>query len=185
LINEQNVVGWFQGRMEWGPRALGNRSILADARNPENQSKVNLKIKFRESFRPFAPAVIAEKSNDYFELDQSSPYMLLTAQVREDRRHIPAVTHVDGSARLQTVSKEQNPLFYELLNEFDRQTGCPVVINTSMNVRGEPIVCSPHDAFKCFIRTEMDYLVMGSYLLSKADFTARPEGMVFEEFELD
>ena len=185
FINEQNVVGWFQGRMEWGPRALGNRSILADARNPENQSKVNLKIKFRESFRPFAPAVIAEKSNDYFELDQSSPYMLLTAQVREDRRHIPAVTHVDGSARLQTVSKEQNPLFYELLNEFDRQTGCPVVINTSMNVRGEPIVCSPHDAFKCFIRTEMDYLVMGSYLLSKADFTARPEGMVFEEFELD
>jgi carbamoyltransferase len=185
LINEQNVVGWFQGRMEWGPRALGNRSILADARNPENQSKVNLKIKFRESFRPFAPAVLAEKSNDYFELDQPSPYMLLTAQVREDRRHIPAVTHVDGSARLQTVSKEQNPLFYELLNEFDRQTGCPVVINTSMNVRGEPIVCSPHDAFKCFIRTEMDYLVVGSYLLCKADFTARPEGMTFEEFELD
>jgi carbamoyltransferase len=185
LINEQNVVGWFQGRMEWGPRALGNRSILADARNPENQSKVNLKIKFRESFRPFAPAVIAEKLHDYFELDQPSPYMLLTAQVREDRRRIPAVTHVDGSARFQTVSKEQNPLFYELLNEFDRQTGCPVVINTSMNVRGEPIVCSPHDAFKCFIRTEMDYLVMGSYLLSKADFTARPEGMTFEEFELD
>ena len=109
-------------------------------------------------------------------------YMLLTAQVREDRRRIPAVTHVDGSARLQTVSKEQNPLFYELLNEFDRQTGCPVVINTSMNVRGEPIVCSPHDAFKCFIRTEMDYLVVGSYLLCKADFTARPEGMTFEEF---
>lgn len=186
LIAEQNVIGWFQGRMEWGPRSLGNRSILADARNPENQTKVNLKIKFRESFRPFAPSVLLERSPEYFELDVPSPYMLLTAQVREEKRHIPSVTHVDGSARLQTVSRGENPLYYDLLKEFDRQTGCPVVINTSFNVRGEPIVCTPHDAYKCFMRTNMDYLIMGSYMLDKKEF--RPSQLKEEEleqFELD
>lgn len=185
LIGEQNVVGWFQGRMEWGPRALGNRSILADARNPENQSKVNLKIKFRESFRPFAPAVLLERSSEYFEIDRPSPYMLLTAQVRAEKRHIPAVTHVDGSARLQTVERKDNPLFYDLIGEFDRQTGCPLLINTSFNVRGEPIVCTPHDAFKCFMRTKMDYLVMGSYLLDKKQMPEDAGQLFREQFELD
>ena len=185
LIAEQNVVGWFQGRMEWGPRALGNRSILADARNPENQSKVNLKIKFRESFRPFAPAVLADRSHEYFDLDCPSPFMLLTAQVREEKRHIPAVTHVDGSARLQTVDRSENPLFYDLIAEFDRQTGCPVLINTSFNVRGEPIVCSPHDAFKCFMRTDIDYLIMGSMLLDKRNMDSLRSEYPREEFALD
>ncbi|OGU26249.1 MAG: hypothetical protein A2X66_09135 [Ignavibacteria bacterium GWA2_54_16] len=185
LIGDQKVVGWFQGRMEWGPRSLGNRSILADARNPENQSKVNLKIKFRESFRPSAPSVLAERSNEYFKIDVPSPYMLLTAQVREGKRHIPSVTHVDGSARLQTVARDENALFYDLIREFDRQTGCPVIINTSMNVRGEPIVCTPHDAFKCFMRTDMDNLVMGSYLVDKANMSLDIGEMLKEEFEPD
>lgn len=185
LIAEQHVVGWFQGRMEWGPRALGNRSILADARNPENQSRVNLKIKFRESFRPFAPAVLMERSAEYFDLDRPSPYMLLTAQVREEKRHIPSVTHVDGSARLQTVAREENPMFYDLIREFERQTGCPVLINTSFNVRGEPIVCTPHDAFKCFMRTDMDFLVMGSAVLDKKKMSADVKELSKEEFVLD
>ena len=167
LIADQRVVGWFQGRMEFGPRALGNRSILGDPRNPENKDRINLKIKFRESFRPFAPSVLEEKAKEYFELDVPSPYMLLTAQVRPDRRTIPAVTHVDGSARIQTVSREQNPLFYDLLAEFERQTGCPVLINTSFNVRGEPIVCTPEDALSCFFRTRMDDLVIGPFHLAK------------------
>ncbi len=185
LIADQNVIGWFQGRMEWGPRALGNRSILADARNPENRAKVNLKIKFRESFRPFAPAVLLERAPEYFELDQPSPYMLLTAQVREDRRQIPAVTHVDGSARLQTVDRDENELFHDLLREFERQTGCPVLINTSFNVRGEPIVCTPHDAFKCFMRTDMDFLVMGGAVLDKKQMSADVIEFSKEEFVLD
>jgi carbamoyltransferase len=167
LIADQNVVGWFQGRMEFGPRALGNRSILADARNPENKDVVNLKIKFRESFRPFAPSILAERCSEYFELDCDSPYMLLVAQVRPDKREIPSVTHVDGSARIQSVSREMNPLYYDLIREFDRQTGCPVIINTSFNVRGEPIVCTPHDAYLCFMRTRMDYLVMDNFVLDK------------------
>jgi len=167
LIADQQVVGWFQGRMEFGPRALGNRSILADARNPENRDRVNLKIKFRESFRPFAPAVLADRVGDYFELSEPSPFMLLVAQVRPDRRTIPSVTHVDGSARVQTVEKESNPLFYDLIAEFDRLTGTPVIINTSFNVRGEPIVCSPADAYRCFVTTGMDYLVLGNCLLDK------------------
>jgi carbamoyltransferase len=167
LIAEQNVVGWFQGRMEFGPRALGNRSILADARNPENKDVVNLKIKFRESFRPFAPSVLQEKASEYFELDCESPYMLIVAQVREDKRTIPSVTHLDGSARVQTVKEEDNPLYYDLIREFNRQTGCPVIINTSFNVRGEPIVCTPHDAFLCFMRTNMDFLVMDRFVLDK------------------
>ena len=185
LIAEQHVIGWFQGRMEWGPRALGNRSILADARNPENQSRVNLKIKFRESFRPFAPAVLMERSAEYFDFDRPSPYMLLTAQVREEKRHIPSVTHVDGSARLQTVAREENPMFYDLIREFERQTGCPVLINTSFNVRGEPIVCTPHDAFKCFMRTDMDFLVMGNTVVDKKKMSEDVKEFSKEEFALD
>ncbi len=168
LISDQNVVGWFQGRMEYGPRALGSRSILADARNPENWQRVNLKIKFRESFRPFAPAILEERLSDFFEFDRPSPYMLFVAPVKSSRRiEVPAVTHVDGSARLQTISRDQHELFYDLLAEFERQTGCPLVINTSFNIRGEPIVCSPADAYACFANTEMDFLAMGSYLIDK------------------
>ncbi|MEE9288758.1 MAG: carbamoyltransferase [Bacteroidota bacterium] len=186
LIAEQNVVGWFQGRMEWGPRALGSRSILADARNPDNQSRVNLKIKFRESFRPFAPSVLTERATEYFEIGVPSPYMLLTSQVRPEKRHIPSVTHVDGSARLQTVNRDDNPLYYELIREFDRQTGCPVIINTSLNVRGEPIVCTPHEAFKCFMRTKMDFLILGSFMVAKKDLVDREGDMRWvEQFELD
>lgn len=186
LIAEQNVIGWFQGRMEFGPRALGNRSILADARNPENQSRVNLKIKFRESFRPFAPSVLEDYCGEYFEIDCNSPYMLLTAQVREDRRVIPSVTHLDGSARIQTVSREDNPLYYNLIEEFRRQTGTPVIINTSFNVRGEPIVCTPEDAFRCFMRTDMDYLILDRFLLDKRGQKPFERDTDWQkEFELD
>jgi carbamoyltransferase len=167
LINGNNAIGWFQGKMEFGPRALGNRSIIADARNKENWQKVNLKIKFRENFRPFAPTILEEKSADYFDLNCSSPYMLLVAQVKKD--NVPAVIHVDNSARIQTINKEQNERYYELLNEFYKSSGCPVIINTSFNVRGEPIVESPKNAFECFINTHMDYLVMGNYLISKKE----------------
>jgi carbamoyltransferase len=186
LIDEQQVVGWFQGRMEFGPRALGNRSILADARNPRNKDIVNLKIKFRESFRPFAPAVLMDRVGEYFELDCPSPYMLLVAQVRPERRVVPSVTHVDGSARIQTVTREENPLFYDLIAEFDRRTGCPVIINTSFNVRGEPIVCTPGDAYVCFMRTNMDVLVMGNFLLYKREMKPLVEDEDWRaRFELD
>ena len=168
LDEKQAVVGWFQGRLEWGPRSLGARSILADARNEANWKRVNLKIKFRESFRPFAPAVLEEKCSEWFDLDRESPYMLLVCQVRPDRK-IPAVTHVDGSARVQTVRRDQHAEFYDLIAEFDRRTGCPVLINTSFNVRGEPIVCTPEDAYLCFMRTHMDLLVLGNFLLEKKD----------------
>ncbi len=182
---EQAVVGWFQGRLEWGPRALGSRSILADARNEENWKRVNLKIKFRESFRPFAPAVLAEKASEWFDVDRESPYMLLVCQVREGRG-IPAVTHVDGSARLQTVSRESHAEFYDLIAEFDRRTGCPVVINTSFNVRGEPIVCTPEDAYLCFMRTDMDVLVLGNQILHKKDQPHFEEDFDWRErYELD
>ena len=168
ILAGQNVVGWFQGRMEFGPRSLGSRSILADARNAENWQRVNLKIKFRESFRPFAPVVLEEKMAEYFEFDRPSPYMLFTAQVRDEMRSkIPAVTHVDGSARLQTIRREDHELFYDLIRQFEQDTGCPVLINTSFNVRGEPIVCTPQDAFRCFMATEMDYLAMGPFLIDK------------------
>ncbi|MDZ7344757.1 MAG: hypothetical protein ONA90_09640, partial [candidate division KSB1 bacterium] len=173
LIAEQHVVGWFQGRMEFGPRALGNRSILADARNPENKDRVNLKIKFRESFRPFAPTVLEERVSEYFELDRPSPYMLLVANVKANKRCIPSVTHVDGSARLQTISREQNPLYYDLIDEFYQHTGVPVIINTSFNIRGEPIVCTPKQAVNCFLRTGMDYLVIGNFLLDKKEMPSR------------
>jgi carbamoyltransferase len=186
LISDQNVVGWFQGRMEFGPRSLGNRSILADARNAENKDIVNLKIKFRESFRPFAPSVLAERCSEYFDLDAESPYMLLVAQVRSDKRVIPSVTHVDGSARIQTVSREQNPMFHDLISAFDRLTGCPVIINTSFNVRGEPIVCTPADAYLCFMRTNMDYLVLDRFLLDKREMRPLREDVDWRtQFDLD
>ena len=180
LLAERNVVGWFQGRMEYGPRALGNRSILADPRRLAMQQHVNQSIKFRESFRPFAPAVLEEKSTEWFEIANESPYMLLTSQVRgaqiegeglqkqqNIQSPIAAVTHVDGSARVQTVRKKHQPLFYQLLLEFEARTGCPVLINTSFNVRGEPIVCTPQDALNCFECTHMDVLAIGNFLVRK------------------
>ncbi len=168
LLEGEHVIGWFQGRMEFGPRSLGNRSIIADARNPENWKKVNLKIKFRESFRPFAPTVLEERTTDYFHLDHDSPFMLLVADtVEAKRKEIPAVTHVDGSARIQTINRNQNALYYDLLKAFEMNNGCPVIINTSFNVRGEPIVESPKDALNCFLHTHMDYLVLGQCVIDK------------------
>jgi carbamoyltransferase len=185
LSDDQAVVGWFQGRLEWGPRSLGSRSILADARNQENWKRVNLKIKFRESFRPFAPAVLAEKASEWFDIDRESPYMLLVCQVQEGKR-IPAVTHVDGSARLQTVARESHPEFYDLLSAFDERTDCPGLFNTSFNVRGEPIVCTPDDAYLCFMRTQMDVLVLGNLVLLKEDQPALVEDFDWRErYELD
>ena len=169
-LADQRVVGWFQGRMEWGPRALGNRSILADARNPANQDRVNMKIKFREDFRPFAPVVMEKHSPKYFAIDRPSPYMLLVGQVKKPT--IPAVTHVDNSARVQSVSRRQNPQYWGVINQFYQLTNCPVLINTSFNVRGEPIVCTPENAYACFMGTNMDDIVMGSYLVSKDDVQA-------------
>ncbi len=185
LIEEGNVIGWVQGRMEFGPRALGSRSILGDPRSAEMQTTMNLKIKFRESFRPFAPAVLAERAREFFDLDAESPYMLLVAPVsagqmvasggkargldrlKEVRSSIPAVTHVDGSARVQTVTREDNPVFHDVIEAFGRRTGVPLVINTSFNVRGEPIVRSPEEAYTCFMRTGMDYLILGRFILDK------------------
>ena len=189
LLEGENVIGWFQGRMEYGPRSLGNRSILADARNKENWQKVNLKIKFRESFRPFAPTVLEERVSDYFDLDRESPYMLLVADTLPNRRsEIPAVTHVDGSARIQTIRRDQNPRYYDLLKAFEAKTGCPVIINTSFNVRGEPIVESPKDAINCFLHTQMDYLVMGNYVLAKKEMTGAAKAdteAYLKQFQLD
>src|SRR5574341_1241587 len=179
LLAQGKVIGWFQGRMEFGPRALGNRSLLADPRDPNMKDLVNKKIKFREEFRPFAPAILEERVSDYFEIDCPSPYMLLVAQVREDKKNqIPAVTHVDGSARIQTVSQKQNPLFYVVLKEFEKLTGCPVLLNTSFNLKGEPIVCTPQDAYSTFIRSGLDYLIMGNYILDKKEV---PEKAEFQE----
>ena len=207
ILEHGNVVGWFSGRMEFGPRALGGRSIIGDPRSPKMQSVMNLKIKYRESFRPFAPSVLAERVSDYFDIDRPSPYMLLVAPVKEElhikmtqeqeqlfgidklnipRSKIPAVTHVDYSARIQTVHKETNSRYYELIRHFEAQTGCAVLVNTSFNVRGEPIVCTPEDAYRCFMRTEMDYLVIENLLLAKSE---QPKGNFDEswktEFELD
>jgi carbamoyltransferase len=207
LIAQEKIIGWFQGRMEFGPRALGARSIIGDARSAKMQAMMNIKIKFRESFRPFAPSVLAERTSDYFEMEASSPYMLLTADVRKERRinmndeeeklwgidklnvlrsDIPAVTHVDYSARVQTVHKETNPLYHALISEFDRKYSCGVVVNTSFNVRGEPIVCTPEDAYRCFMRTDIDYLVMGNYLLDKQEQKPIEKDIDWrKEFELD
>lgn len=187
-IADGNVVGWFQGRMEYGPRALGNRSILGDSRNPEMQKKMNLKIKYREGFRPFAPTVIEEDIEEFFVLDRPSPYMLLVIPVQEKRLNplpdgyhelplydrlyhlrsdVPSITHIDYSARIQSINKDTNSRYWKLINEFKKQTGYGVIVNTSFNVRGEPIVCTPDDGFRCFMRTEMDYLVIGNYLFDK------------------
>lgn len=207
LIAEGKVIGWFQGRMEFGPRALGARSIIGDARNPKMQSQMNLKIKYRESFRPFAPSVLMEEVNNFFELDRPSPYMLLVANVDEKirrsmtddehklwgidklnvaRSEIPAITHVDYSARIQTVHKDTNPLYHETIAEFHKKTGCPVIVNTSFNVRGEPIVMSPEHAYLCFMRTEMDYLVLGPFLLDKKNQPALKEDTDWRsQFQLD
>ena len=185
-IIDQKVIGWYQGRMEFGPRALGNRTIIADPRNPENKDVVNMKIKFRESFRPFAPTVLEEKVSDWFELDKPSPYMLLVAQVREDKREIPSVTHVDGSARIQTINREENQRYYDLIKRFEEKTGCPVIINTSFNVRGEPIVCTPHEAYMCFMRTNMEVLVMDNFIMYKEDQPPLEEDVNWRDlFELD
>jgi carbamoyltransferase len=201
-----HAVGWFQGRMEFGPRALGARSILGDPRNPEMQKRLNLKIKYRESFRPFAPSVLRENVADFFELDVDSPYMLLVADVKRNRRRkmtasqerlfgidklnvvrsdVPAVTHVDYSARVQTVHAETNPRYHALLSAFESRTGCPVVVNTSFNVRGEPIVCTPEDAFRCFMGTEMDTLVIGDCILQKNRQDARLAEDYSNQFDLD
>ncbi len=207
LIAAEKVIGWFQGRMEFGPRALGARSIIGDARSPRMQEVMNLKIKFRESFRPFAPSVLSEKVSEYFEIDRESPYMLLVAQVRKERQRpmseteqklfgldllkvtrseIPAITHVDYSARIQTVHKETNPRYHEMISHFDRKHGCAVIINTSFNVRGEPIVCTPQDAYRCFMRTNMDFLVLGNFLLDKKDQPELTGDTDWKkEFELD
>lgn len=166
LISDGNVVGWYQGRMEWGPRALGNRSILADPRNPQMKDILNEKIKHRESFRPFAPSVMEEYASEYFDIQIPSPYMLLVANVKKPDS-IPAVTHVDGTGRLQTVSKNSNLLYYNLIQEFYKITGVPIIINTSMNVKGEPIVNTPEQAYAMLLKTDMDYIVMGNYLISK------------------
>jgi carbamoyltransferase len=193
--------------MEFGPRALGSRTIIGDARSSEMQKTMNLKIKYRESFRPFAPSVRSENISDYFEIDRESPYMLLVANLRKDkqvvmseeqnsyfgleklnvvRSEVPAITHVDYSARIQSVNKHTNPRYHEILTSFNNKYGCPVIVNTSFNVRGEPIVCTPKDAYICFMRTQMDYLIMGNYLLDKNDqkLLARDSDWL-NEFELD
>ena len=206
-LSQGMIVGWFQGRMEWGPRALGNRSILGDPRQPEMQKKLNLKIKYREGFRPFAPSVLAEDMQRYFKLAEASPYMLLVAPVAEDHRRalpdnyeelplyerlyhrrsdIPAVTHVDFSARVQTVHRETNPRYWQLIQAFKQKTGCGLVVNSSFNVRGEPIVCTPEDAYRCFMRTEMDWLVIEDFVFRKTDQPEwRDSGDWRQEYELD
>jgi len=189
LVDEGNVVGWYQGRMEWGPRALGHRTILGDPRHPEMRDIINRKIKFREGFRPFAPSCLEEDLEDWFEIERPSPYMLLVDQVRPEVRNgpraLPAVTHVDGSARIQSVNRDQEPLYYDLLRAFKARTGCGVLINTSMNVRGEPIVNTPEDAFLCFMRTNMDAIAMGPYLLLKDDQPAIELASAAEAFGFD
>ncbi|MBI9071470.1 MAG: carbamoyltransferase [Melioribacteraceae bacterium] len=207
LLANENVVGWFNGRMEFGPRALGARSIIGDARSSKMQSKMNLKIKFRESFRPFAPSVIEEKISDYFEIDRPSPYMLLVADVKKERQKkmsddetklfgidklnivrsdIPAITHVDYSARIQSVNKITNPKYHDIIDQFDKKYGCGVIVNTSFNVRGEPIVCTPEDAYRCFMRTDMDYLALGNFILDKKEQKPLDGDSDWKkEFELD
>jgi carbamoyltransferase len=206
LIGEGAAVGWFQGKMEFGPRALGGRSILADPRSTETQKTLNLKVKYRESFRPFAPSVLVEETDEWFDLDVDSPYMLVVAPVKSDRRRemteeenelfgidklniqrseIPAVTHVDYSARVQTVSRDTNPLYYKLIEAFKALTGCPVLVNTSFNIRGEPIVCTPSDAFRCFMGTDLDLLVIGNCVLRKSLQNSNLRVDYTDAFDLD
>jgi carbamoyltransferase len=207
LLASEKIIGWMNGPMEFGPRALGGRSILGDPRSPRMQAQMNLKIKFRESFRPFAPSVLRERVADYFELDGDSPYMLLVAEVKKSRQipmsdeaqklwgidqlnvvrsDLPAITHIDYSARIQTVTAETNPAYHALLSAFERQTGCAVLVNTSFNVRGEPIVCTPEDAYRCFMRTHIDYLVIGDVLLDKTQQPPPPDDDSWKtEFQLD
>jgi carbamoyltransferase len=206
LIHQGKIVGWMQGRMEFGPRALGARSILGDPTNPEMQKRLNLKIKHRESFRPFAPSVLAEDCEKYFKLETASPYMLVAREVNDairlelpvdfsthtikaklysKRSLLPAITHVDFTARIQTVHKETNLEYWSLLQAFKKRTGYGVLINTSFNVRGEPIVCTPEDAYRCFMRTEMDYLVMNNYIFDKSEQPEREKADWIEKFELD
>jgi len=207
LIADEKVIGWLEGRMEFGPRALGTRSILGDARSPKMQEVMNLKIKFRESFRPFAPSVLEEKAGEWFDINTESPYMLLVAPVKDSKKRpvaeddeklfglarlnvprstVPAVTHVDYSARVQTVDRKRNPVFYDMIKKFDKKYGCPVIINTSFNVRGEPIVATPEDAYRCFMRTNMDYLVMGNILLEKKSQKPLDKDIDWlREYELD
>jgi carbamoyltransferase len=206
-LADEKIVGWFDGRMEFGPRALGSRSILGDPRSPKMQADMNIKIKFREGFRPFAPSVLRERVSEYFEIDRESPYMLLVAPVKKERcipltaaQHqlwgidklnvprsdMPAITHIDYSARIQTVTADTNRRYYELIKAFERRTGCAVVVNTSFNVRGEPIVCTPEDAYTCFMRTNIDALVLGPFVLEKSAQPAWKETKAWQkEFQLD
>ena len=206
-LADEKIVGWFDGRMEFGPRALGARSILGDPRSPRMQADMNVKIKFREGFRPFAPSVLRERVSEYFEIDTDSPYMLLVAPVKKERcipltaaqselwgidklnvprSDLPAITHIDYSARIQTVTADTNPRYYRLIKAFEKQTGCAVLINTSFNVRGEPIVCTPEDAYRCFMRTNIDILVLGPFVLEKANQPQWKETQQWQkEFQLD
>ena len=205
-LSDQKAVGWMQGRMEFGPRALGARSIIADPRSPIMQKQLNLKVKYRESFRPFAPSVLCEDVEEYFEHDTNSPYMLLVAHVKKEKRRemtsdeeilfgidklniprssVPAITHVDYSARIQTVHNDTNPLYHELISKFKEKTDCSLVVNTSFNVRGEPIVCTPTDAFKCFMGTELDVLAIGNFLLIKKNQNDSLKENYEERYELD
>jgi len=205
-LSNKKFVGWFSGRMEFGPRSLGARSILADSRLPEVQKKLNLKIKYRESFRPFAPSVLSEKANEWFKMTRESPYMLFVTKIADSKRikgndnknelsgfkkldiirsKIPAVTHIDYTSRVQTVHKETNPRYHLLINKFYEITGCPVIVNTSFNVRGEPIVCSVNDAFNCFMTTELDVLVIENYILLKKDQVKLEHSNFLKNYELD
>ena len=205
LVNEK-AVGWMQGRMEFGPRALGGRSIIADPRSKIMQKQLNLKVKYRESFRPFAPSVLREDLDEWFEHESDSPYMLLVADVQKDKRRlmtqeekalfgidklnvprssVPAITHIDYSARIQTVHADTNPRYHALISKFKEKTGCPLVVNTSFNVRGEPIICTPTDAFKCFMGTEMDVLAIGNYVLLKEHQNEALKENYAESYELD
>jgi carbamoyltransferase len=205
-LSEGMAIGWMQGKMEFGPRALGGRSIIADPRSPKMQKQLNLKVKYRESFRPFAPSILSEYLSEWFDLTEHSPYMLIVAKILEQKRYtiteqqkllfgidklniersqVPSITHIDYSARIQTVHKDTNPKYHKLLNKFYEITQCPILVNTSFNVRGEPIVCNPEDAFKCFMGTELDCLVIGNYFMEKNLQNKNLEENYKEKYKLD